>query len=76
MFSHKYSVEKAAAKARALDKATHARVNFAKRELEKTKEKARLDLEKATLLADLEALRFEREAAAALAEAEVLEAAQ
>lgn len=44
------------------------RMNFAKREAEVTKEKASLDLEKVTLVADLEALKLERKAAVAPAE--------
>lgn len=73
--SSKSSVASAAAKARAKAEAARTRVTFAQKELELKKQRAKLDLEKATLQADLEALELEKAAAAANAEAEVLEAA-
>ncbi|CAI5671390.1 unnamed protein product [Oreochromis niloticus] len=73
--SSKHSVASTAAKARAIAEAARTRATFAQRELEIKKQKAKLDLEKATLEADLEALELEKAAAVAVAEAEVLEAA-
>lgn len=71
----KHSVASAAAKARAAAEAARARVAYGQKELGLKKQKAKLDLEKATIEADLEALELEKAAAVANAEAEVLEAA-
>ncbi len=73
--SSKHSVASAAAKARAAAEAARTRVTYGQKELELKKQRAKLDLEKATLEADLEALELEKAAAAANAEAEILEAA-
>lgn len=69
------SVAGAAARARAVAEAARARAAFVQKEMEIKKQKARLDLEKATLEATLQALETEKAVAAADAEAEVLEAA-
>ena len=71
----KCSVTGAAARARGTAEAARTRAAFSQQELELKIQRARLDLEKATLEANLQALELEKAAAAANAEAEVLEAA-
>ena len=63
------------ARARGTAEAARARAAFSQQELELKIQRARLDLEKATLEANLQALELEKAVAAANTEAEVLKAA-